>query len=118
MTRQFAQDQIARLAGTQGFLDLTRDFPAAISELINALLRATSEDHARAAIDAVIREAHFCPTSSDIRLAIEGTRPHRALPPLKREYDCPLCSDSGWIVTDRGLYTAVSKCYCQTKGKP
>lgn len=104
--REFAKHQITRMGQLNGF---PKDFPAAVAELVDALLTAPTEEIAKDVVSSFMEGANAetrCPFPSDIRGAVTAR-----LEEFRPDPACPKCQD-GWIIVERGGMSGAEKCDC------
>lgn len=112
ITEAFAKKQLERLSG----LDQFPKQPAAVRELIMALMVAEIDSVAIGIIDYIIghtsSENPRCPLPADIRrLAYDANE--RATE--RRGRGCRACDFTGWRQVIRGMYSGVQRCECQAE---
>lgn len=106
ISRVFCREQIARLTQLRGYPKRTEnsdptEVKAALSELLDALQIAETEDIAKSVIDGFVHEWRECPVPADIRRACHAANGARGREYAIKPTNCSRCGDTGWQIVHR-----------------
>ena len=109
VSKPYAAEQIARLAGLE---DFPKGYKEAIAEMVIALQGAKSDHHAKEIIDSWMQPpARKCPTPPEIRIAVYAEDMEEySLPKWEAPQLCPRCQGYGNVQLDTGEYV---RCDCE-----
>src|SRR5262245_21469408 len=105
LDREFARNQVRRLSGLRSF----PIEPEAIGELIESLRSAPTEDHAASFVARWLRSNIDAPRPAEVYASFEPSVAARDSS-LRSEYACKECSDTGFVVVERGGSTGAEPC--------
>ena len=119
MERDFARKQIFRMAQLGGFPE---KYVEAVGELIDALMKAPTEEYARDVITSFVEDADGetrCPFPKDIRYAINRLLDARE-GEIQADPCCPMCKGIGEILVDYpdGSSASRGRCTCFARRPP